>query len=356
MSRWRAVFQKRLGFPPSPGFRRDNGLVVLSGVLPLSTAERAATTPQPDAARVWPAALAALSGSAMVGVMPLMARVLYADGLSAPSMLFWRYAIALLALGVAARAMRIGLTSAWRDGGWRILLLGGSLGAAQTLCFWESLKTLETSIAVLLFYTYPAVTLLLDRFLFAQPIRPVAVACILVILLGAGLITAPGLQGGTIDPRGLFWAIPSPLVYAFYLAINSLPLRHYRPLVGAIGLFGGMAVTFGLIVLLLGLDLPTAPTNWAVLVFIGIGPGALTMSLFAFSVPRLGASGFAILANAELVTVVLIGVLVLGEAVTPGRAIGAVLIVTGILTYGLTRRAGERAPVHPPAPQRAGAA
>src|SRR3954468_492963 len=192
--------------------------------------------------------------------------------------------------------------------------------------------------------------------LFAQSIRPLAVACILVILLGAGLITASGLQGGTIDPRGLFWAIPSPLVYAFYLAINSRLLRHYPPLVGASGLFGGMAVTFGFIVLLLGLDLPTTMANWAVLVFIGIGPGALTMSLFAFSVPRLGASGFAILANAELVTVVLIGVLVLGEAVTPGRAIGAVLIVTGILTYGLSRRAGERAPVHPPAPQRAGAA
>jgi drug/metabolite transporter (DMT)-like permease len=310
----------------------------------------------PDGTRVWPAALAALSGSALVGVMPLMARVLYDDGLSAPSMLFWRYAIALVALGVAARAMRIGLRAAWRGGAWRILLLGGTLGAAQTLCFWESLKTLETSIAVLLFYTYPAVTLVLDRLLFKHPIRPLAVACIFVILLGAGLITAPGLQGGTIDLRGLFWAIPSPLVYAFYLAINSRLLRHYPPLIGATGLFGGMAVTFGVMALLLGLEMPTTPATWAVLVFIGLGPGALTMSLFAFSVPRLGASSFAILANAELVTVVLIGILLLGEAVTPGRAIGAILIVAGILTYGLSRRAVERVPGSPPVAQSAGAA
>ena len=311
---------------------------------------------QVESARVWPAALAALSGSALVGLMPLMARVLYDDGLSAPSMLFWRYAIALVALAAAARAMRIGLRAAWRGGAWRILLLGATLGAAQTLCFWESLKTLETSIAVLLFYTYPAVTLVLDRVLFAQPIRPLAIACILVILLGAGLITAPGLQGGTIDLRGLLWAIPSPLVYAFYLAINSRLLRHYPPLVGATGLFGGMAVTFGVMALLLGLEMPTTPATWAVLVFIGLGPGALTMSLFAFSVPRLGASSFAILANAELVTVVLIGILLLGEAVTPGRAIGALLIVAGILTYGLSRRAVERAPSSPPVAQSAGAA
>jgi len=300
--------------------------------------------PQTDGTRVWPAALAAVSGSAMVGIMPLMARVLYADGLSAPSMLFWRYALALLALIAGAKAMRLDLGAAWRGGGWRIFLLGATLGAAQTLCFWESLKTLETSIAVLLFYTYPVMTLALDRLFFNQPIRPFALSCIAIILLGAGLITLPGVHGGTIDLRGLLWAIPSPMVYAFYLAINSRLLRHYPPVVGAAGLFGGMALTFGLAAGFIGLDLPSRPAIWAVLVFVALGPGALTMSLFAFSVPRLGASSFAILANVELVTVVMIGILVLGEAVTPGRAVGALLIVAGILTYGLAQNRDYRRP------------
>lgn len=304
----------------------------------------AASGPVSEAARTWPAALAAVSGSAMVGVMPLMARQLYADGLSAPSMLFWRYVLAVAALLLGASAMRIELRAAWRGGAWRILALGASLGAAQTLCFWESLKTLETSIAVLLFYTYPVMTVALDRVLFGHPIRPLAAACIAVILLGAGLITVPGLQGGAIDLRGLCWAIPSPLIYAAYLAINSRLLRHYPAVVGAAGLFGGMALTFATIVGFIGLDWPSTPGVWAMVVFVALGPGALTMSLFAFSVPRLGASGFAILANVELVTVVLIGALVLGEAVTPGRAFGALLIVAGILTYGLSQKSDYRLP------------
>ena len=295
-----------------------------------------------DAMPVWPAALAAVSGSAMVGVMPLMARQLYADGLSAPSMLFWRYVLAVAALLLGARAMRIELRAAWRHGAWRILLLGATLGAAQTLCFWESLRTLETSIAVLLFYTYPVMTLALDRIVFGHPIRLVAASCIAVILLGAGLITVPGVQGGAIDLRGLCWAIPSPLIYAGYLAINSRLLRHYPPMVGAAGLFGGMALTFAVIAGFIGLDWPSTPAIWAKVVFVALGPGALTMSLFAFSVPRLGASGFAVLANVELVTVVLIGTMVLGEAVTPGRALGALLIVAGILTYGLSQRPHRR--------------
>ncbi len=292
------------------------------------------------ATRLWPAALAAIAGSAMVGVMPLIARQLYADGIDAPSMLFWRYTLALLALAIAAKAVRLDLRQAWRNGAWRIVLIGATLGTAQTLCFWESLTTLETSIAVLLFYTYPAVTLALDRLVFKQPIRPLAVLCIAIILGGAGLITGPGLRGGTIDLRGLAWALPSPFAYAAYLAINARLLRLYPPLVGAGGLFGGMALSFALAAAFLGLDVPTSATPWLLLLFIALGPGALTMTLFSYSVPRLGAGSFAILANVELVTVVLIGTLVLGEAVTPGRAIGGALIVAGILTHALSRQRG----------------
>jgi drug/metabolite transporter (DMT)-like permease len=86
------------------------------------------------------------------------------------------------------------------------------------------------------------------------------------------------------------------------------------------------------------------------LVFVALGPGALTMTLFSYSVPRLGASSFAILANAELVTVVLIGTLLLGEAVTLGRAIGGALIVAGILTHALSRQAAPGEAIRAPSP------
>jgi drug/metabolite transporter (DMT)-like permease len=288
--------------------------------------------------RTWPAALAAVSGSTMVGVMPIIALRLYADGLTAPSMLFWRYTIAIIALAAAAKLAGLWLWRAYRDGAWRVVLVGATLGAAQTLCFWESIKTLETSLAVLLFYTYPAATLALDRLVFKQPIRPVALFCIATILTGAALITAPGLHGGTLDARGLAWALPSPLIYAIYLAINALLLRRHPPLIGAMSLFAGMTATFGVMAVAFGLDVPTSTTGWALLLFIALGPGALTMTLFTYSVPRLGATSFAILANAELVTVVALGVLVLGEAVTPGRVVGGALIVAGILTHALSRK------------------
>jgi drug/metabolite transporter (DMT)-like permease len=297
-------------------------------------------------ARVWLPAIAAVTGSVMVGFMPLLARRLYAAGVDPASMLLWRYVIALPALFIAAAAIRLNLFVPWRRGAWKIALVGATLGVGQTITFWESIRTLDTSLAVLLFYTYPALMLVLDRMLFKRPVRPGAALCVAVILAGAAFIAVPGLRGGTIDLRGLAWAIPSPLIYVFYLAANSVLLRQQQPLTGAICLYLGMAVAFAAIDLVTGLAVPQTADAWLLMVIAGLGPGALVITLFSYSVPRLGPSSYAIIANMELVTVVAVGVTLLGEQMTPERIAGGALIVAGIVGYGLLRKP-EGAPLLP---------
>ena len=290
-----------------------------------------------ERARRWRSALAAVGGSVMVGFMPLLVIRLYRDGVSATSMLVWRYGLALVPLFVASVLARHDFRAAWRGGAWRIAVVGATLGAGQTLCFWESLHTLDSSIAILLFYTYPALTLMLDRLLFKRPVRRRAAACVTIILIGAGLVSLPGLSGG-LDPRGLMWILPAPLIYALYLAANSVLMRRHPPLIGAIYLYLGLALSFGGASLYFGLDLPAAPGTWLLLLVIALGPGALTVTLFSYSVPRLGPASYAIIANTELVTVVVIGISVLGERLTAARMAGGALIVCGILAHGLFRR------------------
>ena len=148
------------------------------------------------------------------------------------------------------------LRLAWRRGAWQIILIGATLGAAQTLCYWESIKTLDTSIAVLLFYTYPALTLALDRLVLKRPIRPRAVASIAVILFGAGLITVPGLRGGGISLVGLAWALPAPIIYSVYLILTTSRLRRHPPVIGATCLYLGLVIVFGASVMITGFDWP----------------------------------------------------------------------------------------------------
>jgi drug/metabolite transporter (DMT)-like permease len=121
----------------------------------------------------WPAGLAAAGTSVMFGFVPLAARGLYADGLSTWSLLCWRYLRALVIIFAGIRLARLRLGAAVRQGAWRITFVGVSLGAVHTLCYFESLRRLDTGIAALLFYTFPVVTLGVERFFFRQQVdRP----------------------------------------------------------------------------------------------------------------------------------------------------------------------------------------
>jgi drug/metabolite transporter (DMT)-like permease len=119
-------------------------------------------------------------------------------------------------------------------------------------------------------------------------------------------------------------------------------MRRHPPLIGLVFLYLGLIATFGGASLYLGLDTPQALGIWLLVLFIALGPGALTVTLYSFSVPRLGPVSYAVIANCELVTVILVGVLALGERLTMERATGAGLILCGILLHGFFRRPNPR--------------
>jgi drug/metabolite transporter (DMT)-like permease len=58
--------------------------------------------------------------------------------------------------------------------------------------------------------------------------------------------------------------------------------------------------------------------------------------------PRLGPTTYAIIANCELLTVIVVGVVVLGEKLTPTSALGGGLILAGILLHGWVRKRSRR--------------
>jgi drug/metabolite transporter (DMT)-like permease len=84
----------------------------------------------------------------LFGFVPLAARGLYADGLSPWSLLCWRYLFALVIILAGIHLARLRLRAAMRQGTWQIALVGVSLGAIQTLCYFQSLRPLDTGIAV----------------------------------------------------------------------------------------------------------------------------------------------------------------------------------------------------------------
>jgi drug/metabolite transporter (DMT)-like permease len=115
-------------------------------------------------------------------------------------------------------------------------------------------------------------------------------------------------------------------------------LARHPPLIGAGFLYGGLGAAYLGALLWLGASLPTSAPGWLSLAFLALGPGAVAAVAQSYSMPRLGPPTYAIIANCELVTVVLVGVIVLGEKLTPSSALGGGLILAGILLHGWVRK------------------
>src|SRR5215813_1296742 len=115
-------------------------------------------------------------------------------------------------------------------------------------------------------------------------------------------------------------------------------MARHSPLIGAGFLYGGLATAYLGAALWLGASLPISAPGWLSLAFLALGPGAVAAVAQPYSMPRLGFTTYAIIANCELVTVVVVGATVLGEKPTLTSALGGGLILAGILLHGCVRK------------------
>ena len=200
----------------------------------------------------------------------------------------------------------------------------------------------------------PAIAGVTARLFDGQPLTgrwaaATALACggVLLLVLGSG-------ADASVDPLGIMLAVVSGTGYATYtvLAKRVLRLGHAPERV--------MAASFALGGVLLLPVLATSDLGWivtpggaALALFLGAIPTALAYVLFARGLRHLTPGETATLTLAEPLTATGLGFLVLGERPGAAAAIGAALVLAGLLTLAAPargeRRDREREPVPAPA-------
>ncbi len=284
------------------------------------------------------AVLAAAAGSICVGTVPTLTLGLYADGLTPQSVLFWRYWLALSILMPLAALSSQGLANDWHKAGRGLLLNSITLGVIQTFTYFRAIQTLPTSIVVTIFFAYPIFSVILDRVLFGRKARWPTLLAVLLIVSGVVLTGWPHLTVHEMEPVGLACAILTPIIFSVYVAIAYRFTREGSAFSCAAFIYLGLGCGFALVTFLFGLRAPSDWGGWARLAAIATLGGALQISAFAYALPRLSASGYSIIVSLELVTVVLLGVAVLGEQLSPVQIIGVLFVVTGIIVERLFRQ------------------
>jgi DME family drug/metabolite transporter len=161
---------------------------------------------------------------------------------------------------------------------------------------------------------------------------------------GVALLALAGAGDAGIHPLGVALAIAAGGSYATYtLSAKRLLVDGHQPEAVMAACFGlGAVALLPVLALAGGAELVT-PGGLALVAFLGVVPTAVAYVLFARGLRALTASETATLTLAEPVTAAILGVAVVGERLPAGGAIGAALVLSGLLALAI--RAPRPAPL-----------
>lgn len=274
------------------------------------------------------------------GLNPLFAMPLLMAGAAVQSVLFFRYAIAVILLGGYMLISRQGFKVNSRQ--MAILLALGLLYTSSSLCLFEAYNYIASGLATTLVFLYPVLVAIIMVFMGKIPSWPVWLS-IAATFAGVVIMTGGG-DSGTTDPAGIWLSVASALAYAFFIVIinrskvisgisNSL-LTFYVLSVGAM-VFLGIAACSGTPLH----DHLCSIQAWGYLIGLAILPTIVSTATLAIATRNIGATKASVLGVFEPITAILVGAIAFGEPLTAGIIAGiSISVVAVTVMIYLTKR------------------
>ena len=267
------------------------------------------------------------------GLNPLFGLPLMKAGASVEAILFFRYGIAVLILGVFLWLTKQTFKVSLKQAG--ILLVLGLLYTASSIFLFEAYNYIASGLATTLIFVYPVLVALIMVFLRVVPSWQVWLA-IVATFLGVVIMTQNG-DSQAINPIGELLSLGSATVYAFFIVIinrsktigaisNSL-LTFYSLMVGAFIFLGKN--------LLSDAPITTGIEGWGAwmnLVGLALLPTVVSTASLAISTRNIGATKASVLGVFEPITAILVGTVFLGEVLTTNIIVG-ILLAMGAVTF-----------------------
>ena len=267
--------------------------------------------------------------AATYGMNPLFALPLYADGMDADSVLFFRYLFAIPMLGAMilfrGRSFKVSMHDTLR------LVFMGIMVAASSLALFLSYNYMAAGIASTMLFVYPILVAVIMVLFYKEKPSLLTMLCILLAISGIALLYRGG-DGATLSLTGTLLVFLSALTYAIYIVgVNHSSLKDVATLtVTFYVLLFGVGLFLVRILLGDGLTFPTRWYLWGNAVALALFPTAISFLCTTTAIKYIGPTPTAILGALEPVTAVVIGITVFGEAFTLREGVGLVLIVTAV--------------------------
>lgn len=297
---------------------------------------------------------AGVAAGVTYGLNPLFAKPLLDNGASVDSILFFRYGISVILLGLwlwaAGQSFRISLKQFSR------LLILGLLFTCSSLFLFESYLYIQSGLATTIVFLYPVLVALIMVFLKVYPTWQVWLS-ILLTFAGVIILCYNG-EAETFRWQGVMLAGLSALAYAMFIvivnrsrSIRSVPnslLTFYALLTGTAVFLGLVMYNAGIksgqgvfevvpVLLLKGID------GWlsiVCLICLAVFPTIISTATLAMSTRLIGAAKASVMGVFEPVTAIVVGAAALNEPVTVNVTVGIVLAM-GAVTFMVVSASGK---------------
>lgn len=281
---------------------------------------------------------AAASATAF-GAMPVLAKVAYRTGLTPQQLLVFRFAIAAIGMAVITVGTLKGKRWMAPHEFFLVFALGVVFGV-QSLLFFQSLRTLDASIAQLVFFTHPILVALGGRAIFGRSMSRGTAAALMLSVLGTVLLVRGVSLGGR---SALLLATAASGLYALYLLVADRYLPRSYVAATTVTLLGAGVALLLLSTLSGQLVQPGTGKQWGVLVLLSIVPMVAIPTLFA-ALSRIGATRTSLIGCCEPVVTVVLAALVLGDRLRALQGVGATFVVVAavVVVTATGARTGSR--------------
>lgn len=262
------------------------------------------------------------------GLIPLFALPIINKDINLESILFFRFIIASVFIGIVMVIKKISFKVTFSQ--FLTLCALGIFFIGSSYFLFLSYKHMTSGMATSILFVYPIMVALLMRFIFKEKLKPITFICMFVAIVGVFVLYAG--DSSYISLLGLLFILLSALTYSFYIvvinksnvnALSSMTLTFYSMLFTSI-------IYFIIAILGKGLQIPQGTSAWLNLSLLGIVATSISCVTLASAILLIGSTRTAVLGALDPVTAVIVGIFVFSEPFTIYSAIGIILILAAV--------------------------
>lgn len=273
--------------------------------------------------------LCVVISSIAFGIMPIIVKIAVNNGMNMYSILFYRFSMAVILLFLLIKLKHYSLRLSKKQMLYTILL--GVLGYSFTsISLFLSYNYISVGTATTIHFLYPAIVTISTIIFFKDKLSSRKLIALLLSLIGVYMLI--GGTSSSFNIKGVSLAALSSVFYSLYIIgisnneirkINNYVLTFYISLISSM-----VMLLFGNV--MGGFSFALNPIQLFLMIGLAFISTVLALIMFVAGVKVIGPSNASILSTLEPIVSIILGVLVLGEILTPHIIIGCCFILMSV--------------------------